>query len=60
MPFDVSQVNWVMWAVILIALAVGWTLLRVVLRLTMRVFSLGCIGLVVLVGIIVLAGYLGR
>jgi hypothetical protein len=60
MPFDLSQVNWVMWGVILVVVAVGWTLLRVVLRLTMRVFSLGCIGLVVLVGIIWLASTMGR
>jgi high-affinity Fe2+/Pb2+ permease len=52
MPIDLSQVNWVMWGVILVAVAVGWTILRMVLRMTMRVFSLGCIGLVILVAII--------
>ena len=52
MPVDLSQVNWVMWGVILVVVAVGWTILRMVLRMTMRVFSIGCVGLVVLVGII--------
>ena len=52
MPVDLSQVNWVMWGIILVAVAVGWTILRMVLRMTMRVFSIGCVGLVVLVAII--------
>jgi len=52
MPVDLSQVNWVMWGIILIAVAVGWTILRMVLRMTMRVFSIGCVGLVILVAII--------
>ena len=60
MPFDVTQVNWVLWSVVLVVIVVGWTILRVVLRLSMRIFSLGCVGLVVLVGIIALAGYLTR
>ena len=52
MPVDLSQVNWVMWGIILVAVAVGWTILRMVLRMTMRVFSIGCVGLVILVAII--------
>ena len=52
MPVDLSHVNWVMWGVILVVVAVGWTILRMVLRMTMRVFSIGCIGLVILVAII--------
>ena len=52
MPVDLSHVNWVMWGVILVVIAVGWTILRMVLRMTMRVFSIGCIGLVILVAII--------
>ena len=52
MPVDLSQVNWVMWGVILVVVAVGWTILRMVLRMTMRVFSIGCVGLVILVAII--------
>jgi hypothetical protein len=60
MPFDLSQVNWVMWGVILIVLAVGWTILRMVLRMTMRVFSLGCVGLVILVAIIWYATSMAR
>ena len=60
MPFDVTQVNWVLWSVVLVVIVVGWTILRVVLRLSMRIFSLGCVGLLILVGIIALAGYLTR
>ena len=60
MPIDLSQVNWVMWGVILVVLAVGWTILRMVLRMTMRVFSLGCVGLVILVAIIWYATSMAR
>ena len=57
MPIDISHVNWVLWGIVGVALLVGWTILRTVLRLTMRVFALGCVGLVVLVGIVAVAGY---
>ena len=60
MPVDLSQVNWVMWGIILVAVAVGWTILRMVLRMTMRVFSIGCVGLVILVAIIWYATSLAR
>jgi hypothetical protein len=60
MPVDLSQVNWVMWGIILVAVAVGWTILRMVLRMTMRVFSIGCVGLVVLVAIIWYATSMAR
>ena len=60
MPVDLSHVNWVMWGVILIVVAVGWTILRMVLRMTMRVFSLGCVGLVILVAIIWFATSMAR
>ncbi|MEP7356417.1 MAG: hypothetical protein ABI847_04210 [Anaerolineales bacterium] len=60
MPIDLSQVNWVMWGIILVVVAVGWTILRMVLRMTMRVFSLGCVGLVILVAIIWFATSMAR
>jgi hypothetical protein len=60
MPVDLSQVNWVMWGIILVVVAVGWIILRTVLRMTMRVFSLGCVGLVILVAIIWYATSLAR
>ena len=60
MPVDLSQVNWVMWGIILVVVAVGWTVLRMVLRMTMRVFSLGCVGLVILVAIIWYATSMAR
>ena len=52
MPIDISQVDWVMVGVFLVVLVVGWTIVKTVLRLTMRVFALGCVGLLVLGGII--------
>jgi hypothetical protein len=36
---------------ILLAVAVGWTILKAVLRLTARIFAMGCLVLAVLVGI---------
>ena len=35
---------------VLIGLAVIWTVLRTVLKLTARLFTLGCVGLFILVG----------
>lgn len=52
MPFDISHVPWVTLAVVGIALAVGWTILRIVLRLTLRMFAFGCIGLLILVAVV--------
>ncbi len=52
LPFDISQVDWVMVGVFLVVLVVGWTIVKTVLRLTMRVFALGCMGLLVLGGIV--------
>ena len=48
---DLSHVNWALWIVVGLALTVGWTILRFVLRLTMRMFALGCVGLVILAGL---------
>ena len=48
MPFDLSGVDWVTWGIGLAVLAVAWVILRSVLRLTMKVFTIGCTGLVVL------------
>lgn len=36
---------------ILVALAIGWILLKFILRLTMRIFTCGCLALLALVGI---------
>jgi hypothetical protein len=37
---------------ILVGLLVGWVVLKVVLRLTMRIFSCGCLGLLIVFGIV--------
>lgn len=36
---------------IIVALVVGWTLLKVFLRLTMRLFACGCVAIAALVGV---------
>jgi hypothetical protein len=45
-------------AVVLILVAVGWAILRVILRLTARLFRIGCLVLLVVVGLVWLAGTL--
>jgi len=35
---------------VLIGLAIVWTVLRAVLKLTARLFTMGCVGLFILVG----------
>jgi hypothetical protein len=52
MALDINHIPWVTLAVVGIALAVGWTILRIVLRLTMRMFAFGCIGLLILVAVV--------
>jgi hypothetical protein len=48
MPFDVTGVDWVTWGIVLAVLAVAWVVLKSVLKLTAKAFTLGCTGLVVL------------
>ncbi|HLE29675.1 MAG TPA: hypothetical protein VI793_16240 [Anaerolineales bacterium] len=44
--------NWTGLILTLVALAVGWTILRFVLRLTLKIFALGCTGLLIVVGVL--------
>jgi hypothetical protein len=60
MPIDLAQVNWVMLGVAVVVLVVGWTIVRTVLRLTMRVFALGCVGLLVLGGVLAALAYFSQ
>ena len=48
MPQDLAGVDWVLWGIGLAVLAVGWVVLKSVFKMTMRIFTLGCTGLVVL------------
>jgi len=57
---DLSHVNWTLWLVVGVALAIGWTILRFALRLTMRMFAMGCVGLLLLTGIVVAVAYFTR
>jgi hypothetical protein len=41
---------------VLAILAVGWTILRTILKLTVRLFSIGCL---VIVGLVILGSVLG-
>ena len=52
MPIDLSHISLTMWIIIGVVVIVGWTILRFILRLTMRMFSLGCVGLVLLAGVV--------
>jgi len=45
-----SGFNWTGLILTLIGVAVGWTILRFVLRLTLKIFAIGCLGLLILVG----------
>jgi uncharacterized membrane protein AbrB (regulator of aidB expression) len=47
-------------ALILLGVAIGWTLLRGVLKLTARLFKIGCLVLVVVVAGIWLVSWLGH
>lgn len=48
MPSEIAGIDWVTLGIGLAVLAVGWVILKAVLRMTMKVFTLGCTGLVVL------------
>ena len=60
MPIDFSHVNWVLWGVVGVVLVVGWTILRTVLRLSMRIFTMGCVGMIILAGIVFAVAYFSR
>ena len=63
MPIDFSHVNWVLWGVVgvvLVVLVVGWTILITVQRLSMRIFTMGCVGLIILAGIVFAVAYFSR
>jgi hypothetical protein len=51
MEFALGEINWLGLGVTLAVLAVGWTILRFALRMTMRIFALGCLGLLIVVGV---------
>ncbi len=42
-------------AIVLVVVAVGWSILRIFLKLTARLFRIGCLVLVVIVAIVWLA-----
>ncbi len=47
---DSPPMNWTGLVIALVALAAGWVILRVVLRLTLKVFACGCTVLLAVVG----------
>ena len=44
---------------VLVVVAIGWTIVRTVFKLTMRLFSIGCFAIVVLIGIGWIPGLVG-
>jgi hypothetical protein len=56
---DLSEVNWVMIGGAILVLVVAWTIFKAVFKLTTRVFTLGCMGLIVLAGILGALAYFG-
>lgn len=44
---------------VLAILAVGWTILRTILKLTVRLFSIGCFVIVVIVALGWIFGFIG-
>lgn len=45
---ELGRSSLILAVVVIVALAIGWTILRFVLRLTMRLFMLGCLGILTL------------
>lgn len=56
---NLADIDWMNFALAVAALAVGWTILRLVLRLTMKVFACGCGVLLAVVGAMLAWVYLG-
>jgi hypothetical protein len=46
-----STPSWVTIIVAVVALAVIWFVIRTVLKITMKVFAIGCLGLLILSGV---------
>ncbi len=58
MPF--GQVDWVTIAIAAAVLVVAWVILKSVLRLTVRVFAIGCTGLLLLGAALAALAYFRR
>ncbi len=43
--------NWLGLVVTLVVLAVVWLVIRTVLKITLRIFAIGCLGLLILSGV---------
>jgi hypothetical protein len=46
-----SGFNWQGLVVTLVVLAILWLVIRVILKITMKIFAIGCLGLLILSGI---------
>jgi hypothetical protein len=46
-----SSSNWLGIIIAVVALAVVWFVIRTVLKITMKIFAIGCLGLLILSGI---------
>ncbi len=43
---------------LILALAIGWLLIRFIFKLAMRVFMIGCAAILLLGGVLILLGYI--
>ena len=43
--------NWLGLGVTLVVLAVAWLVIRTILKITMKIFAIGCLGILILSGI---------
>jgi hypothetical protein len=57
MIFGEGSIDWVTIGIVLAVLVIGWTLLKAALRLTMRVFTIGCLGLLVVGAVLAALGW---
>lgn len=55
-----TTVNWWLVGGALLGLAIAWSILKFVFQLTMKLFMLGCMGLLVLAGVVVALTYFSQ
>lgn len=61
LPTDIlGSLGWVLWAAVgVIVLAVIWAIVHFVFKLTMKIFAMGCLGILLLGLLCAIASYFG-
>lgn len=49
--------NWLGLVVTLVVLAIGWVVVRTLLKITLKIFAIGCLGILILSGIAFVLSY---